>query len=119
VQYNPVREEVLISHLYSTRQAAMGDASCGSAFGGDVEKCKNALPYFATVFNAPDNVRTWDLDRFCDDFQVNVLVAMDSDPVWGDPASWVWTRPSLLANPSMRAIPCGSASRSPAIRWKK
>ena len=29
VQYNPVRDEVLISHLYSTRPAVMGDSYCG------------------------------------------------------------------------------------------
>ena len=110
VQYNPVRDEVLISHLYSTRQAVMGDAFCGSAFGGDPAKCRQAFPYVATVFNAPGAVRNWNIDRFCDDFQVNVLVATDADPVWGDPDSWVWTRRTLLANPSMRAVPCGRAA---------
>jgi hypothetical protein len=114
VQYNPVGSEVLISHLYSTRQAAMGDQHCGSAFGGDLEKCSNAFPYFATVFNVPDTVRTWSLDTFCDDFHVNVLVAVDTDPVWDDLSSWVWTRPSLLTNPSMRALPCGTAHFSAA-----
>lgn len=109
VQYNPVRDEVLITHLYSTRQAAVGDPSCGSAFGGDFEKCRQAFPYFARIFNAPDVVRAWDLDSFCDDFRVNVLVATDTDPVWNDPDSWVWTRPILLANPSMRALSCGTS----------
>jgi hypothetical protein len=114
VQYNPVRDEVLISHLYSTRQAVMGDAFCGSAFGGDVEKCRHAFPYVATVFNAPDAVRNWDMDRFCDDFQVNVLVATDADPVWNDPSAWVWNRPALMVNPGMRAIRCGTARSSKA-----
>jgi hypothetical protein len=114
VQYNPVRDEVLISHLYSTRQAGMGDALCGSVFGGDVETCKKAFPYVATVFNAPDAVRTWNLDSICDDLKLNVLVATDADPVWSDPYSWVWNRPSLMANPAVRAIPCGTASRSAA-----
>jgi hypothetical protein len=52
-------------------------------------------------------VRKWDLDRFCDEFKVNVLLATDADPVWKDQESWVWVRPSLLANPSVRAIRCG------------
>jgi len=59
-------------------------------------------------------VRTWSLDTFCDDFHVNVLVAVDTDPVWDDLSSWVWTRPSLLTNPSMRALPCGTAHFSAA-----
>ena len=37
VQYNPVRDETLTTHLYSTRQAVMGDAFCASAFGGDLK----------------------------------------------------------------------------------
>jgi hypothetical protein len=110
LQYNPVRDETLIAHLYSTRQAVMGDSSCGSAFGGDVQNCRQAFPYIASVFNAPDAVRNWNLDSFCDQFQVNVLVATDADPVWQDPSSWVWVRPSLLANPEVRAIPCGATS---------
>jgi hypothetical protein len=110
VQYNPVRDEVLISHLYSPRQAVMGDAFCGSGFGGDVEKCRQAFPTIAKVFNDPDAVRKWNLDKFCDDYKVNVLLATDADPVWKDLESWVWHRPNLLANPSMRAVACGTAS---------
>jgi hypothetical protein len=110
VQYNPVRDEVLIAHLYSTRQAVMGDAGCGSAFGGDYEKCRAVFPSVAAVFNNPDAVRNWDLDSFCDAFQINVLVATNADPVWGDPGGWVWSRPSLVANPSVHAVACGSAS---------
>jgi len=114
VQYNPVRNEVVISHLYSARQAAMGDAFCGNAFGGDAAKCRENFPLFATAFNAPDAVRGWDLDRFCDHFRVNVLVATETDPVWGDPLSWVWTRPVLVANPAMRAVSCGKLPRDSA-----
>jgi hypothetical protein len=116
VQYNPQKDAVAIAHLYSTRQAVIGDAECGTTFGGDPQVCKKALPYFAAVFNAPDVVRSWSLDRFCDAYHVDVLVATDTDPVWNDPYSWVWIRPSLHANPSLRAVACGAASLSPASR---
>jgi hypothetical protein len=109
VQYNPVRDEVLMSHLYSTRQALMGDEFCGSAFGGDLEKCRQAFPTFAKVFNDPDAARKLNLDALCDKFKVNVLLGTDADPVWKDPKSWVWLRVNLFANPSVRAIRCGSA----------
>jgi hypothetical protein len=116
VQYNPIRDEVLIAHLYSTRQAVMGDEHCGSAFGGNAERCRQDLPLFVTVFNGPDAVRGWNLDRFCADFHVNVLVATDADPVWHDRFSWVWMRPALVSNPGMRAIPCGVGSHFMASR---
>jgi hypothetical protein len=108
VQYNPVRDEAAISHLYSTRQAAMGDAFCGSIFGGDGEKCRRAFPAIARVFNDPERARILNLDDFCDEFQIGVLVATDIDPVWQSHRSWVWLRSTLLANPSMRAVSCGS-----------
>ena len=114
VQYNPVRYEVEMAHLYSGRQAVMGDAFCGSAFGGDVERCRKAFPYFTAVFNNPPVVRDWPLDQFCKDYQVNVLVATDVDPVWDDLYSWVWMRPALVANPSMRAVSCGAEAEGAA-----
>jgi hypothetical protein len=116
VQYNPVRDETLMVHLYSTRQAVMGDEGCGSPFGGDLENCRLVYPYVAALFNSPDAVRGWDLNNLCDELHVNVLVATDADPVWQDRYGWVWTRPTLLSNPSMRAVPCGMALPSPVAQ---
>jgi hypothetical protein len=114
VQYNPVGDEVFMTHLYSTRQAVIGEEGCASVFGGEASKCKEAFPYIASIFNSPNAVRGWNLDGVCDAFHVNVLVATDVDPVWQDPTSWVWTRRDLLANPAMRAIPCGTLTNSSA-----
>ena len=116
VQYNPVRDEVLLSQLYSTRQEVEGDQSCGTGFGGDTEKCRESFPYFASLFNNPGAVRYWNLDTFCDKYQLSVLVATDSDPVWQDPSSWVWQRPVLVSTPEARALSCGSTPRSLALR---
>jgi hypothetical protein len=116
VQFNPVRDEVAIIHLFSARQAVMGDPFCASDFGGDLQACRNVFPTFAAVFNSPSAARKLNLDGFCDEFHINVLVATDIDPVWQDRESWVWLRPSLVANPSMRAIPCGKVSMAPGTR---
>jgi hypothetical protein len=116
VQYNPVRRSVLTSRLFSPRQTAMGDAGCGSAFGGDFTKCRNAFPSFAAVFNNPNAVRNFDLDRWCDEYKIDALVAVGSDPVWRDSSSWVWRRPPLVANPMMRAVRCGAGAGPPASK---
>jgi hypothetical protein len=113
VQYDPVREEVTMAHLYSTRQTVMGDRECASAFGGDLENCTKALPSVFMVFNGAEAMKTRNLDAFCDEFHVNVLVVDDVDPVWKYPGSWVWDRPTLIANPSFRAIPCGTQPLPP------
>ncbi len=107
-QYNPVSENVFMIHLYSTRQAAAGDASCGSTFGGDIKRCDQAMPYLIALFNSASDARGWDLDKFCNAFSVNLLVATEVDPVWNDPNSWVWSRRALLSTGSLRAIPCGT-----------
>jgi hypothetical protein len=114
LQYNPVREEVMISQLNAPRQVVMGDAFCVSAFGGDVEKCRKAFPTVAKIFNDPEAVRSWGIDKTCSDFHINLLVATDADPVWKDSTSWVWNRPTLLSNPAVRAVPCGVPSLPPS-----
>jgi hypothetical protein len=116
VQYNPVGNQILNTHLYSTRQTAIGDRECGSTFGGDLQVCKQVYPYVAALFNSPDTVRNWNLDSLCDGLHIDVLVATDVDPAWQDPYGWVWTRPTLIANPSMRAIPCGMTSVPPVAQ---
>jgi hypothetical protein len=116
VQYNPVRDEVLLAQLYSTRQEVGGDQSCGSGFGGDGQKCREVLPYFAVLFNRPEIVRTWDVNSLCDAYSISVLVATDADPVWQDPASWVWQRSALVSTPEARAVTCGSTPKALAPR---
>jgi hypothetical protein len=111
VQFNPVRDEGFLTRLYSARQTVMSDANCGSAFGGDRQKCRDLLPYFVTVFNEPSAMINWNPDPFCADFHINVLVATDADPVWQDRTSWVWSRPTLVSNPALRAITCSDATQ--------
>jgi hypothetical protein len=110
LQYNPASQNAWLIHLYSIRQAAAADSGCGAAFGGDVERCRQAMPYLEALFQSPPVSRSWDLDRLCDSFSINLLVATDADPVWYDTRSWVWTRKALSWNDSLRAIPCGTTS---------
>ena len=107
VQYNPATTDLNVFHLYADRQAGAGDDSCHAAFGGDLEKCKQAYPYIFAAFNSPDIVRGWNLDQLCDAFQINVLIATNSDPIWKDLGSWVWTRPALFADDTLRVFTCG------------
>jgi hypothetical protein len=107
LQYNPRGADVFLFHLYSDRQTAAGDDSCGATFGGDPQKCEQAIPYIDAAFNSPNAARTWNMDQFCNAYQINLLVATNADPVWKDTGSWVWTRSPLLANDTLRAFQCG------------
>lgn len=110
LQFNPVGANALLNRLYSTHQTVAGDQTCGTTFGGDPDKCAEAMPYLLSAFNSPENIREWNIDEFCDAFSANLLVATEADPVWGDAGSWVWSKPALTSNDSMRSIPCGSGS---------
>jgi hypothetical protein len=108
VQYNPSGPDLYFFHLYVDRQAAAGDDSCGSGFGGDPEKCKQASGYIEAAFNKPRTTHEWNFDQFCDEYQINVLAATSSDKVWNDTESWLWTRRPLVADDTMRAVACGT-----------
>jgi hypothetical protein len=108
VQYNPATADANVFHLYTDRQVAAGDDGCGATFGGELEKCKQVYPYIDAAFNKPATSDGWNMDQLCDAFQINVLVATNSDPVWNDARSWVWTRPPLFSDAIMRAFACGS-----------
>jgi hypothetical protein len=53
------------------------------------------------------------MDQFCDMFKINQLVATNSDPIWSDHESWVWTRTPLLATDTLRAFACGTSPVRP------
>ncbi|MGA2004831.1 MAG: hypothetical protein ABSG70_15710 [Terriglobales bacterium] len=108
VQYNPATADSNVFHLYTDHQVAAGDDGCGATFGGELEKCKQVYPYIDAAFNKPQISDTWNMDQFCDQLNINVLVATDTDPAWRDSQSWVWTRPTLFSDDIMRAVGCGS-----------
>ena len=111
VQYNPANADLNVFHLHTDRQVDAGDDACGATFGGDIEKCKQLYPYIHTLFNRPQISGTWDLDKFCNQLQIGVLIATDVDPVWKDAQSWVWTREPLFSDNIMRAVACGQSAR--------
>ncbi|MFZ1915939.1 MAG: hypothetical protein WAU58_00070 [Terriglobales bacterium] len=113
VQYNPATEDLNVFHLYADRQVDAGDDGCGATFGGEIEKCKELYPYISAAFNRPQVSDTWDMDKFCDQMQIGLLIATDADPVWKDPRSWVWTRAPLFSNNIMRVVPCGGNALRP------
>jgi len=108
VQYNPAAEAFVPRLLYSQHQAAAADSDCGTAFGGDPASCRPVVVSLAPVFKAQEGGKNVDIDKLCDQLSINVLVAGERDQVWQDNRSWVWTHHPLVANESLRALPCGN-----------
>ncbi|MDR3762542.1 MAG: hypothetical protein P4M01_00450 [Acidobacteriota bacterium] len=108
VQYNPEGEYVHLIHLFSNRQAVAGDNLCGSSFGGDYDKCKEALQWINPLYRSQYAAREWNVDEVCDRLGINVLLATNTDAVWNDELSWARKRQPIVDTASLRAFACGT-----------
>ena len=107
VQYNP-QTKFYIPHLfYSGHGAAVGLPNCGYVFGGQVSVCAPRETAIDGLFS-PSAGSAALPESVCRAYGINVLVATDTDAVWNQPRSWVWTRQPLFANSYARAFRCGS-----------
>jgi hypothetical protein len=107
LQSNPATENLILHMLYSARDAAAGDGGCGIDFGGDESVCALRLRKLAALFALPDGSN---LGAMCQEYGIDAVIVEDSDRVWRDPSSWVWSRDPVIANDYVRAFLCGKAA---------
>jgi hypothetical protein len=88
--------------LYADRQTAVETPSCGVVFGGDASACEGILAPVRGVFDRADSP-----DPVCRQFSISAVIVKDTDAVWRDKTSWVWTRKPLIGNSYARAFFCG------------
>jgi len=109
VQHNPAADSDDFPYgLYADRPVADENSSCGTIFGGDSAACAPLASAITPIF-AGSGAEA-DLDRACAEFSMAAVLVKDTDPVWRDRASWVWRRQPIVANPFMRALPCGTGA---------
>ncbi len=106
LQTNPATEDPILHMLYSGRDAAAGNGDCGTDFGGDSDVCALRVQKLAELFELPDGSS---LDAACREYSIDVVVVQDSDRVWKEPSSWIWSRHPVVANDYVRAFLCGAA----------
>jgi hypothetical protein len=112
VQHNPeVVPNDLFHGLYAARQMAAEGQGCGAAFGGNPDPCGGIFPPLRKLFNSPETTDSGRLDALCADLSISHLVVKDTDPVWKDKTSWVWSREPVLANDFARVFQCGQPPR--------
>jgi hypothetical protein len=123
LQHNPkVVLGDLYYGLYADRQMAAEGEGCGAAFGGNPDLCGEVFPPLARLFNSPERADSGKLDALCGDLSISHLVVKDTDPVWKDKTTWVWSREPVLANDFARVFQCGQPPKrgakpgSPALR---
>ncbi len=109
LQSNPAQEDQILHMLYSGHDSAAGGPECGSAFGGDPGICALRVQKLAGLFSLPDGSN---LNATCREYGINAVVVEESDDVWQEPSSWIWSQHPIVANDYVRAFRCGTAADS-------
>jgi len=76
---------------------------CGSELGGDPTGCPAIAAAVHSLYNDASGAQA---RAVCSQYGMQYLVAYVYDPAWKDPQSWVWTLPSVVAQPKFRALDC-------------
>jgi hypothetical protein len=110
VQHNPVATPNDLPYgLYADRPVVADTPGCEAVFGGDQSLCGPIFSTLSAIFGGTDTAA--DLDRACTDLSISAVLVKDTDPVWKERESWVWSRRPVFANRFTRVVACGSGAR--------
>jgi len=108
IQFNPkVVFQDTPAMLYSDRRFVASDMGCNASFGGDPALCAPVASRLRNFYAAGGDSATKDI---CQSIPVQLLIAKDTDPVWADDNSWVWTETPIFANRFIRLFGCPRAA---------
>jgi hypothetical protein len=117
LQYNP---EVVLQEtgamLYGDRRAIAASPQCDTTFGGDSRFCGPIVARLRQLYPAAGQPADVSLAQVCRDLPIDVIVAKDTDPVWSDPNSWVWTGKPVFSDAYIRLFGCDGSPRTPPVR---
>ena len=106
VQSNPkVVFQDTVGMIYGDRPTVAATVSCLTAFGGDPASCPPIVSRVQSMFPAAAAAAA-SLEEGCQSLPVDTFVAKDTDAVWSDRQSWVWTGRPAYANAYMRLFRC-------------
>ena len=109
-QFNPkVVFQDAFSMYYSERRNIAGDMTCLSIFGGDPRQCPAVISRLQQIYPEDSRQAPATLNDACAAAAADLLVAKDTDRVWTNRASWVWTETPAFANAYVRLFPCRAA----------
>jgi hypothetical protein len=90
--------------LYARRSMAAAGLGCGTTFGGDYRACQEALPALMRMFQIDSSVGLPEVRETCRKLGSDAVIVADTDPVWQDPNSWIWSAEPLVSNRYARAF---------------
>jgi hypothetical protein len=111
VQSNPkVVFQDTLGMIYGDRPTVAAALDCLTAFGGDPKQCPAVISRVQSAF--PVDGTAGSLRTACGTLPVDSIVAKDTDPVWSNPRSWVWTEKPAYANAYVRVFRCAAGLRA-------
>ena len=88
--------------LYADRQTTVDSPGCGISLGAPASLCDGVLMPVRGIFDGTGSV-----DSVCRQLGITAVIVKDTDPVWGNAGSWIWTRAPLNGNKYARVFRCG------------
>ena len=112
VQQNPnAVPQDLFYGLYADRQTAAEGGMCGTVFGGPPALCPGILRPINALFSSSADLSYAQVEGVCRQLSIDAVVVKDTDPVWSDRNSWVWTAEPAVGDAYARAFLCGAGLR--------
>jgi hypothetical protein len=117
IQFNPAgaRQDTQ-EMLYADRRMVAADTACNTPFGGDPGLCAPIVARLMQLYPASGRPVSATVAEICHDLPIDLLIAKDTDAVWTDRESWVWTEEPLFANGYVRIFGCRNAAARTGIR---
>lgn len=104
LQHDPAPERVFDFGLYSRHRVGVADAQAmlfGASASSVAQRVNDVLPVFMRSL-PPQELR-----ERAGKAGIDALVVSAQDPVWSDPASWVWSSKAAYASPLVRIVLVG------------
>ena len=95
----------IFSGQYGDRRIAAGDRNCTAGFGGTPAECTPIAALLSKLFAGQV-----DFAEATPNLPAALYIVKDTDPVWLQPRSWVWTRTPVFANQFVRIFACARSN---------
>jgi hypothetical protein len=125
LQFNPIGTMLPAEVIYTDHQIAAWDTGCGTSYGGDYQACAPIYLGLLHLYGntqagflagrasndredaaAPTIATTADFNAVCNRLHPRAIMVESTDSIWSQPTSWVWTQAPMVANPTVRILPC-------------
>jgi hypothetical protein len=117
LQYNPdVDQQETDAMLYADRRIVAAGRQCDTPYGGDPKLCGPIMARLERLYPVAGQPAGISVAEVCHDLPIDVIAVKDTDPVWSDPNSWVWTGKPVFSNAYIRLFGCHAIADAPVTR---